>query len=262
MRSKIRSAREPLIMEVGNKGISLVFPDENVKYDLSIRRASDVRGLLDEIAKKKMSKDDIKKKIRSIKTKDEVEEIVNTDGSMINSDIPVLDSKLHPRKTTDQSIPATRQTNDPIMRGYRTYYNEGEMTESDFSDAFGYEETKDMNGKDTKRQLEKMGIGPEEAADRTKQFGKDPTGKRTQKSKYRNKKGFIDKMTLTEKKREMAEKMVEDILTNRSRDGEITPKDDDIENKLIKKNIRSLVKMAKRNNVSIKQIMRMIRNEQ
>ena len=95
---------------------------------------------------------------------------MNSDGSMSNSKIPILDPKLHPRKTMDQTISAARITNDPISRGYRTYYGESEVKEIDMSGAFGYEETENMAGEETFEFLVKdMGMEPDDAKNRTKQ---------------------------------------------------------------------------------------------
>ena len=94
-----------------------------------------------------------------------------------------MDPRLHPRKTMDQTVSAARITNDPISRGYRTYYGESEVKEIDMSGAFGYEETEDLDGKETYEFLVKdMGMEPDEAKDRTKQQGKDPSGKKDKKS--------------------------------------------------------------------------------
>jgi hypothetical protein len=45
---------------------------------------------------------------------------------MIGKSTPMLDLGMHPRKTMDQTIMATRQTNNPVVRGYRVYYGESE----------------------------------------------------------------------------------------------------------------------------------------
>lgn len=103
---------------------------------------------------------------------------------------------MHTHRTTDQIVPATRQTNDPVTRGYRTYYGESidELDEIDMSNAFGYEETKDMDGKKTYDYLvKKLDVEPDEAKQRTKEFGKDPSGKKSKTKK----KGSIDKLTLS-----------------------------------------------------------------
>ena len=51
------------------------------------------------------------------------------------------------------------------------------LNEVDMSGAFGYEETEDMDGEETFKYLvKKMGMEPDEAKERTKQKGQDPTG--------------------------------------------------------------------------------------
>lgn len=228
-----------------------------------------IKSLIYEIvkSKKKYSKEDIKKKIDLIKLKDkhELEEFINADGSLSSSKIPILDLKQHPRKTTDQTVPATRQTNDPALRGYRTYYNEAEIAETDFSDAFGYEETKNMGGKQTKKYLERMGLAPDDAKKRTKQFGKDPSGKRTKKTPkdIKNKEGFVDRMTLSEKQKEKMVKMVEDILTKKYVDDyDVRPKEQKAASKILMKNIKSLKKMANREGLTIKDLFNLFKDEQ
>jgi hypothetical protein len=71
----------------------------------------------------------------------------------------------------------SRISNDPVTRGYRVYWGESEekdenvVSEVDFSDAFGYEETKDKDFKETLGTLKKMGIDdPEERIKRTRKI--------------------------------------------------------------------------------------------
>ena len=61
-----------------------------------------------------------KKKKSTKEVGGEIDELVNLDGALSNSKIPILDPKLHPKKTMDQTVSASRITNDPISRGYRT----------------------------------------------------------------------------------------------------------------------------------------------
>ena len=100
----------------------------------------------DFISFQKEKEQDVKKYIKNIfkgkkptntkKMKDELDELVNADGAIPNSKIPILDPRLHPKKTMDQAVAAARITNDPLTRGYRTYYGESEIKEVDMSDAF------------------------------------------------------------------------------------------------------------------------------
>ena len=152
--------------------------------------------------KKHLKKVTKEKKIKSTKgLKKDLEELVNLDGALSNSKIPILDPRLHPQKTMDQTVAAARITNDPISRGYRTYYGESveEIDEVDMSGAFGYEETEDMDGEETFKYLvKKMGMEPDEAKERTKQKGQDPTGSKDKKSPYYKDKNFITRATLSE----------------------------------------------------------------
>jgi hypothetical protein len=131
--------------------------DEVVKISKS--KISHVKKYLEKLLKSKP-----KKNTKDIKG--EIEELVTSDGSMTNSKIPILDPRLHPRKTMDQTVAASRITNDPISRGYRTYYGESieEMSEEDMSAAFGYEETKDLDGKETFKYFkDELEMGTDEA---------------------------------------------------------------------------------------------------
>lgn len=214
---------------------------------------------------KKIAKE---KKIKNTKTlKTDLEELVNADGAMSNSAIPILDPKLHPKKTMDQTVAASRITNDPISRGYRSYYGESveEIEEIDMSGAFGYEETEDMDGEDTFMYLVKdMGMEPDEAKERTKQQGKDPSGKKDKKSKYYKDKNFITRATLSEIQKQKAIKMVEDLLTKKnSNNSEVGRKvnSDSIDELplLVKRNLKSLLKHAEKHGFSKEDIIKLIK---
>lgn len=222
-----------------------------------------------EKVKKHLKKIAKEKKIKNTKTlKTDLEELVSSDGSMSNSAIPILDPKLHPKKTMDQTVAASRITNDPISRGYRTYYGESveeEISEIDMSGAFGYEETEDMDGKDTFEYLvNDMGMEPDDAEERTKQKGQDPTGKKDKKSKYYNDKNFITRATLSEIQKQKAIKMVEDLLTKKSSDNSEVGKKvfpDSIEELplLVRKNLKSLLNQVEKNGYSKEDLIKLIK---
>jgi len=195
--------------------------------------------------------------------KGELEELVNAEGGMTNSKIPILNPYLHPKKTMDQTISAARITNDPITRGYRTYFGEAEMTEEDMSDAFGYEETKDLDGKETfKYFVKELDMEPEDAKERTKQQGKDPSGKRDKKSKYKNDKNFISRQILPEIQKQKAIKVLEDILVNKNnKDEEINEKEPKV-SKIVSKNIKSLKKQAEKEGLSISELIKMLKSSE
>jgi hypothetical protein len=221
-----------------------------------------------EKVKKHLKKVAKEKKVKDTKTlKTDLEELVNTDGAMSNSKIPILDPKLHPKKTMDQTIAAASITNDPISRGYRTYFGESveEIEEIDMSGAFGYEETEDMDGKDTFEYLVgKMGMEPDDAEDRTKQQGKDPSGKKDKKSKYYNDKNFITRATLSEIQKQKAIKMVEDLLTKKNSDNSEVGKKVNADNidelpLLLKRNLKSLLKHVEKHGFSKEAIIKLIK---
>jgi hypothetical protein len=190
------------------------------KIDFKKDKKGNVKKKISDILKKRNHKnmDDLKKDLGGFKKKIETNEFIDSDGTWSSSRIPILDPRLSPKKTTDQVVPSSHITNDPITRGYRVYYGESELKETNFSDAFGYEETKDMDGKKTFNFLKnKMGLDPIEAAERTKQFGKDYTGKRKKKApkKIRKDPNFIDRMTLAEIQRQKMIKLIESAIKNK-----------------------------------------------
>ena len=222
--------------------------------------------------KKIKTRDQIKKYFSPIsKDKTEIDELIDYDGTMNNSKIPPLNMGLTQKNITDKIVPATRMSgNLARMGGYRRYYGESievddnVVNEVDYSEAFGYEETKDMDGKKTYQYLvKKMGMEPTEAIERTKQFGKDPSGNRTKNAprQIRDKKGFIDRMTLSEIGRQKMIKAIDEILINKKNiDGELGEKEDKV-SKIIKKNVDSLKKMAEKEGLTINQLIKMLKSE-
>jgi hypothetical protein len=214
-----------------------------------------------EKVKKHLKKVAKEKKVKDTKTlKTDLEELVNADGSMSNSKIPILDPKLHPRKTMDQTVAASRITNDPISRGYRTYYGESveeELDEVDMSGAFGYEETKDLDGPEAYKYLvKKMDMEPDDAQERVKQQGKNPFKKKKKMP------GSDMKITISEIQRQKAIKMVEDLLmkNKNSSNADVSKKELDA-SKVLKKNISSLKRQAEKEGLSISELIKLLKSE-
>lgn len=202
------------------------------------------------------------KKIKSSDKKpkeQEVTELVDDDGTWLSSDIPILSpaSAGIGTKTTDQIVPAARNPRDPLLRGWYGYYGEGHVKEEDMSKAFGYDDTKDMDAKETLDYFkDELGMDDEKAEERVSdEFGKSL--ERDKKSKFKNKKGFIGRPILKEKE------IDEDVLLNRDEDGDNTEKTKlkDLINPLLIRNIRSLKKIAKEHGVSVKELMQMLKDE-
>jgi DNA-binding transcriptional regulator YhcF (GntR family) len=107
-------------------------------------------------------------------------------------------------------------------------------------------------------------MSPEEAVDRTKQQGKDPSGKKDEKSKYKNDKNFIAKMTISEIQKQKMIKVVEDILMGKKKpdNSEVGKKDGNVEaSSMIKRNIKSVLKQAEKEGLSKKDIIKLLGSE-
>lgn len=185
-------------------------------------------------------------------SKGEIEEFIDFDGNLSNSKIPILDPALHPKKTMDQTVAATRIPLDPRTKGMRFYYGESELAEVDMSGAFGYEETKDMTADETIEYLEKeFDMDQITATDRALEMGKSE--ERDNKSKYKGNKNFVGRPVLQEKELE------EDILAKRSNNLDI--RSNGQASDILLRNANALKKMAKKEGVSIRELFKMISRE-
>jgi hypothetical protein len=220
-------------------------------------------------SKTKISKKEIDKKISDLSKKKELDELVDGDGTMLSSKVPFLNMTLHPKKTMDQTVVATRISNDPVTRGYRVYYGESEnkdgklIDEVNFSDAFGYEETMDKDLKGTMKKLDDMGIDdPMNKLERAKSFGK-----RKDTKVVKNKKGekviknlnLFEKQTLEEIKRQKMIKMVEDILAKKDKDDSDVMKKDNAMSRILTKNLESIKRLAEKEGISINKLINILK---
>jgi len=197
--------------------------------------------------------------------KSEIDELVDYDGTMNNSKIPILDpmTTAPGLSTMDKRVAAGHQTQDPLTRGYRVYYGESIVREEDMSGAFGREETEDMNFDETvNAYIEEFGFDKTEAEERAKEQGKEPDSKLPDNKKLKKKKGFIDTLRLVEKSftKEDVQKMAEEILLQKSDDRTISSKDDEV-SPIIKRNIKALKNMADAEGISIPKLLKMFKDE-
>lgn len=208
------------------------------------------------------------KKTKKEKPEGELDELIDYDGTMLNSKIPILDPHVTAKgdETMDKTVAMARITQDPLMRGYRVYYGEGvegrPLTEEDMEDAFGYEETKFMDADETIDYfMKELGFEEEEAEDRAEEMGKDPELDET--SPYKKKKNFVMKGRLTEKgnilTKEQILKMAEDCLVMKSNDNDL--KVEKAISPILKRNIKALKKLAMIDGVSTSELMKMLKNE-
>lgn len=227
------------------------------KVKVPKQKVKDVKNYISNLKKSKVKKN-------NVTVKKELEELVNIDGVMSNSKIPILDPRLHPTKTMDQTVAAARITNDPITRGYRTYYGESvdeELDEIDLSGTFGGEETRDLDGKETyEYYLDELG-DEEEAKNRTAEQGKDWRGKKDEVSEYSGDTNFISRQTIYEIQKQRAIKVLEDILTKKD-DGRGDLKRNDVEvSKILQKNLKSIKRQANREGLSLSDLIKFLKSE-
>ena len=179
--------------------------------------------------------------------KGEIDELVDYDGTMLSSKIPILDPHVTPKKTMDQTVAMSRNVYDIFRMGYRRHFYEEDM-----SKAFGYDDTKFMNAKETIKFLEKeLGLEKDDAEDRALEFGKKPPLDKTVD-------GDADqKLYLFEKGDEVAEDvLVKKLKTN----GDINKKNKSM-SKILKKNVEFLKKQAEKEGFSINELIKMFKSE-
>ena len=216
----------------------------------------------------------IPKKHQEEKNDGEISELVNADGSMVGKSTPILQLDMHPRKTMDQTVVATRQTNNPMVRGYRVYYGESEekddekmLDEVDYSDAFGYDETENVSTyEEADEVLADLGIeDPFERNERLEVLGFDPQlDKQLKQEKKRGEcKNCFTKRRLSELENQKMVKMIDEILLDKkhnSKDVLVKSKDDDEEkspiSKILMRNIESIKKIAEREGLSLNKLIK------
>ena len=213
-------------------------------------------------SKQKISKKQVDKELDNVDG--EIDELVDSDGTMLNSKIPNLNMTLHPRKTTDQTIAMSRVTNDPVTRGYRVYWGESEekdenvVSEVDYSDAFGYEETKDKDFKDTVKILKKMGA--ENPVERANEMGKNAKLDKNKKKGSFVKQRLSEKDSIEEQQRKQMIKMVEDILTKKSKDDSDVVRKEESVSKILKNNLKAIKKLAEREGINLTQLIKILKS--
>lgn len=235
------------------------------KMDFSKKQSDNIKKIVSDIlkSKEKPSLKKVEDKLKSVKKSGELDELVDSDGTLLSSRIPFLNLALTPRKTMDQTVVATRQTNDPVTRGYRVYWGESEensddvLSEVDFSDAFGYDETEEMDFKDSVETLKDMGV--DNPVERTLDFGKIKGVKRKNgKLKQR----LFEKDAIEEQQRQKMIKMVEDILTKKSKnESDVVSKDNPV-SKILVKNLQSIKNIAEKEGISLNKLISLLKKSE
>jgi hypothetical protein len=240
----------------------------DTKVDFDKKDTKKVKNSIDNIlkSKKKITKSGLKNHFDKIKGNGEIDELVGPDGTLNGSNIPILNKALTPHKTMDQTVPMSRVSNDPVTRGYRVYWGEsvdGEdnvVSEVDYSDAFGYDETKDMDYKETVNTLKKMGV--ENPKERANEMGKTKNLDKTKKPGAFVKQRLSEKDTIEEQQKEMMKKMVEDIVAKKSKgNSDVIGKESSI-SKILMKNLQAIKKLAEKEGISTTQLIKTLKSNE
>jgi hypothetical protein len=213
-----------------------------------------VHKLLDSKAKSKQAPDG------------EIGELVNPDGSVIGSSIPILNQRNLAKKTMDQTVRMTKANQFPFVR---VYYGESEevdgkpLSEVDQSESFGFEETEDAKTYvQAAKIMKKMGVeDPNELDDRIKRLGFDPN--LDKQLKYEKKRGKCRYCFTKRRLSELAkQKMDEVLLTKKNKNKDIVKKeksekeDDSVMSKLLIRNIEAIKRLADKEEISIEKLVK------
>lgn len=187
---------------------------------------------------------------------EEVTELVDDDGTMLTSRIPITDpastGTVGNPTTTDTKVGMQRVPRDPLLRGVYGYYGESHIREEDMEGAFGFEDTKFMDYKDTVKYYQKeLDMDKDSAIERTVQQGKKPNLQKRAPKNIKKKKNFIDRLILKEKEIE------EDKIVNKTSISDV----DSPASKILKKNISALKSMAEKEGLSLNDLIRFLKNE-
>ena len=222
---------------------------------------------------KKLSKQYIHKLLSSKsksnnKSNGEIGELVNPDGSIIGSNIPILNQRNLAKKTMDQTVKMARSNQFPY---FRWYWNESKennsdklLDETDQSETFGFEETEYVSTYDKADEIFKDELGVEddiERDERVKRLGFDRNlDKQLRNEKKRGKcKNCFTKRRLSEFVKQNVDEM---IFSKKAKEKEFVKKNklDDSENsvmsRLLIRNIEAIKRLAEKENIKIEKLIK------
>lgn len=253
--------------------------DEVIVVDKEVFQ--DIQKVISNIIKsgKKLSKDYVHKLLdKKAKSKHqpdgEIGELVNPDGSVIGSSIPILNQRNLAKKTMDQTVRMSRANQFPFIR---VYYGEGEevngkvLDEVDQSESFGFEETENAKtyGQAAKI-MKQMGVeDPFELDERLKRLGFDRTlDKELKREKKMGKcKNCFTKRRLSELEKQKMESILDEILlTKKSRDKDFVKKnkedklDKNPVSKILMRNLEAVKKLAEKEGIELEKLIKHLRS--
>jgi ribosome assembly protein YihI (activator of Der GTPase) len=247
--------------------------DEVIVVDKEIFK--DIQKIISNILNsgKKLSKQYIHKLLSSKsksnnKSNGEIDELVNPDGSIIGSNIPILNQRNLAKKTMDQTVKMARSNQFPY---FRWYWNESKennsdklLDEVDQSETFGFEETEYASTYDEADEIFKDELGVEddiERDERVKRLGFEPfLDKQFRDNKRSGKcKNCFTKRRLSEFVKQNVDEM---IFSKKAKEKEFVKKNklDDSENsvmsRLLIRNIEAIKRLAEKENIKIEKLIK------
>ena len=189
---------------------------------------------------------------------EEVNELIDFDGSMVSSKIPPGtdgNKTIGARKTTDDKVKATSQAGVWTGGGhyFKRYYGESveEIGEHDMSEVLGFEDTEFKNAEETIKYFEtEHDMDEIEAAERAESMGK------TKNLDDNGQQRLTEKEKLKKVSGEKARNMIEVILSNRDEDMDIKSS----KSTLLDTKIKQLLRLADTEGLSIDQLISKIKS--
>ena len=210
-----------------------------------------------------------KYKEKEIEGEGELAEFVDADGTLLGSNIPMLDQQMHPRKTLDQTIKMARANQWPY---YKRYWGESIenniknlLDEVDQSETFGWDETENASTYDEADEIFKDELGVEddmEREERVKRLGFDRNlDKQLKNEKKRGMcRNCFTKRRLSELEKEKMTDLIDEILVKKKKkSNDVVPKDDSEDSpvsKILIRNIESIKKIADKEGISINKLIK------
>ena len=211
----------------------------------------------------------IPEKYKEKETDTELAEFVDADGTLLGSNIPMLDQQMHPHKTLDQTVKMARANQWPY---YKRYYGESKeddtenlLDEIDQSESFGFEETEDVSTYDEANEIFKDELGVEddtEREERVKRLGFDRILDKQLKNEKRRGlcKNCFTKRRLSELEKQKMTDLIDEILVKKKKkSNDVVPKDDSEDSpvsKILIKNIESIKKIAEKEGININKLIK------
>lgn len=210
-----------------------------------------------------------KYKEKEIEGEGELAEFVDADGTLLGSNIPMLDQQMHPLKTLDQTIKMARTNQWPY---FKSYYGESIenniknlLDEVDQSESFGFEETEDASTYDEADEIFKDELGVEddiEREERVKRLGFDRNLDKQLKNE--KKRGIcrncFTKRRLSELEKQKMTDLIDEILVKKKKKtNDVVPKynsEDSPVSKILIRNIESIKKIAEKEGISINKLIK------